>query len=71
MCIRDRDSLRQLRQLLADRNMRSVAACEQLARSGPDRWQPEFSRLADAVARLDFAAALAHCEALLARMPPA
>ena len=65
------DSLGQLRQLLADRNMRSVGACEQLARSAPDSWQPEFGRLADAVARLDFTVALAHCEALLARMPAA
>ena len=65
------DSLGQLRQLLVDRNMRSVGACEQLARSAPASWQPEFGRLADAVARLDFTVALAHCEALLARMPAA
>ena len=63
------DALRRLRQLLVERNMRSVTACEQL---GPQAGTlgPEFATLSAAVARLDFAKALKACDVLLESLNP-
>jgi len=58
------ESLRQLRQLLAERNMRSVALCEQLATQAA-ALGPGFEVLSAAVARLDFATAATACDRLL------
>lgn len=63
------DGLRRLRQLLVDRNMRSVAACAQLAGHGATLG-PDFATLAAAVERLDFAKALRACDQLLASLNP-
>jgi PAS domain S-box-containing protein len=60
-----REALRRLRPLLAERNMRSVGACEQLAGQA-QALGPDFVALAGAVERLDFAAALKACDRLLA-----
>ncbi|RZL36068.1 MAG: sensor histidine kinase, partial [Rubrivivax sp.] len=62
-------ALRQLRQLLQERNMRSVALCEQLAGQA-DSLGPVFSALSAAVTRLDFPRALKACEQLLADLNP-
>ena len=63
-------SLRQLRILLVERNMRAVAAAEALAaRHGADPGA-ELSALSVAVSRLDFARALRVCDILLARLQP-
>jgi HPt (histidine-containing phosphotransfer) domain-containing protein len=61
-------ALQQLRQLLAERNMRSVALCEQLA-GHAQALGAEFPALNAAVGRLDFASALKACDALLAAQP--
>ncbi|HEY9108645.1 MAG TPA: response regulator [Roseateles sp.] len=60
-----RELLAQLRQLLVERNMRSVSVCEQLA-AHADRLGARYRELSAAVARLDFAAALSACDLLLA-----
>jgi PAS domain S-box-containing protein len=57
-------ALQQLRLLLAERNMRSVGLCEQLAAHAP-ALGADFSLLSAAVGRLDFATALKACDALL------
>ena len=59
-----------LRLLLVERNMHSVAACEQLATAHGDALGPEFAALGAAVARLDFAKALKACDLLLDRLNP-
>jgi PAS domain S-box-containing protein len=64
------EALRRLRQLLVERNMRSVAACEQIAAAHADGLEPEFAALNGAVARLDFAKALKACDLLLDRLNP-
>ncbi|MCY4755938.1 response regulator [Pelomonas aquatica] len=64
------EALRRLRLLLVERNMRSVAACEQLATAHGDALGPEFAALGAAVARLDFAKALKACDLLLDRLNP-
>ncbi|CAM3751298.1 response regulator [Roseateles saccharophilus] len=64
------DALRQLRLLLVERNMRSVAACEQLAAGQGSALGLEFAALNAAVARLDFAKALKACDLLLDRLNP-
>ncbi|MFG6466685.1 response regulator [Roseateles sp. BYS87W] len=58
-----------LRQLLADRNMRSVAMCEAWLRAQGAAPGASAQAMAQAVARLDFAGALALCEQLLADRP--
>jgi len=63
------EALRRLRQLLVERNMRSVAACEQLAGQA-DALGPEFAALSLAVSRLDFAKALKACDLLLENLNP-
>ncbi|PZP29349.1 MAG: hypothetical protein DI603_16890 [Roseateles depolymerans] len=63
------ETLRRLRQLLVERNMRSVTLTEELTASGQDLG-PEFATLATAVARLDFARALRACDHLLERLNP-
>jgi PAS domain S-box-containing protein len=60
--------LRQLRQLLADRNMRSVTAAEQLTSLRVEGFGPDLAALTEAVARLDFTRALKCCDDLLARL---
>ncbi|KQY79399.1 response regulator [Pelomonas sp. Root1444] len=62
-------ALRRLRQLLVERNMRSVAACEQLAGHGA-ALGPDFAALSAAIARLDFAKALKACDQLLDALNP-
>ncbi len=63
------EALRRLRQLLVERNMRSVTVCEQLA--GEARLAgPAFAALSAAVARLDFAKALKACDQLLESLNP-
>jgi HPt (histidine-containing phosphotransfer) domain-containing protein len=62
-------ALRRLRQLLVERNMRSVALCEQLA-GHADALGPDFAVVAAAVTRLDFARALKACDQLLERINP-
>ena len=63
------ESLRRLRQLLVERNMRSVTLTEELsAQAGP--LGAEFAALSAAVARLDFAKALKACDQLLAWLNP-
>jgi CheY-like chemotaxis protein len=62
-------ALRRLRQLLVERNMRSVALCEQLA-GHADALGPDFAVAAAAVTRLDFARALKACDQLLERINP-
>ena len=64
------DALRRLRQLLVERNMRSVAACEQLAAAHAGVLGPELAQLSAAVARLDFVKALKACDQLLDRLNP-
>jgi PAS domain S-box-containing protein len=64
------EALRRLRQLLVERNMRSVSACEQIAATHADALGPEFTALNGAVARLDFAKALKACDVLLDRLNP-
>ena len=64
------ETLRRLRLLLVDRNMRSVAACEQLCAAHADALGPELAQLSTAVARLDFTRALRVCDLLLARLNP-
>jgi PAS domain S-box-containing protein len=63
------EALRRLRQLLVERNMRSVAACEALAGQA-DGLGPEFATLSSAVGRLDFAKALKACDLLLESLNP-
>ena len=63
------EALRRLRQLLVERNMRSVAACEQLAGQG-EALGPDFAALSAAVGRLDFAKALKACDQLLDKLNP-
>jgi CheY-like chemotaxis protein len=63
------EALRRLRQLLVERNMRSVAACEQLAGQA-DALGPEFVELSTAIGRLDFAKALKACDGLLENLNP-
>ncbi|MEO6281433.1 response regulator [Roseateles sp.] len=63
------EALRRLRQLLGERNMRSVAACEQLA-SQADALGPDFATLSLAIGRLDFAKALKACDLLLDNLNP-
>jgi PAS domain S-box-containing protein len=63
------EALRRLRQLLVDRNMRSVAACEQLA-AHAGALGPDFDALSLATARLDFAKALKACDLLLHNLNP-
>ena len=62
--------LRQLRVLLAERNMRSVTAAEQLAGVHVDGGGEELAALVSAVAKLDFSRALKACDDLLARLDP-
>jgi PAS domain S-box-containing protein len=62
--------LQQLRQLLADRNMRSVTAAEQLAARKAEGLAPEMAPLLAAVTQLDFALALRLCDELLERLAP-
>lgn len=62
--------LRQLRVLLAERNMRSVTAAEQLAGVQVDGGGEELAALVSAVAKLDFSRALKACDDLLARLGP-
>ncbi|MFT7724119.1 MAG: response regulator [Roseateles sp.] len=62
------DLLRQLRQLLAERNMRAVAVCEQLGAQVDALAPAAREALAAAVARLDFAGALTACDALLRQL---
>lgn len=64
------DALRRLRLLLVERNMRSVAACEELAAAQGEALGPEFAALGAAIARLDFAKALKACDLLLDRLNP-
>ena len=64
------ETLRRLRQLLVERNMRSVTACEQMAATQGDALGPEFGVLNAAVTRLDFAKALKACDLLLDRLNP-
>ncbi|HEY0956772.1 MAG TPA: hypothetical protein VGE36_18595, partial [Roseateles sp.] len=61
------ETLQQLRQLLAERNMRSLPLSEQLA-GHAEMLGPGHAALAAAIARLDFAAALAACDALIATL---
>ncbi|MFG6485763.1 response regulator [Roseateles sp. BYS78W] len=63
------EGLRRLRQLLVERNMRSVAACEALAAQA-SALGPEFTALSTAVGRLDFAKALKACDVLLENLNP-
>ncbi|RZJ07604.1 MAG: response regulator [Rubrivivax sp.] len=63
------EALRRLRPLLVDRNMRSVAACEQLAQQAQGLG-PDFAALSAAVGRLDFAKALKACDLLLENLNP-
>lgn len=60
--------LRQLRVLLAERNMRSVTAAEQLAGLQVDGGGEDMAALVSAVAKLDFSRALKACDDLLARL---
>ena len=62
--------LRQLRQLLVERNMRSVTASEQLAAAHGAALGPDMAVLAATVSRLDFARALKQCDLLLDRLNP-
>jgi len=64
------DTLRRLRTLLVERNMRSVAVCEELAAGHADVLGAELSQLSAAVAKLDFAKALKACDQLLDRLNP-
>ena len=64
------EALRRLRQLLVERNMRSVTVCEQLAASQQQLPAAEFAALSAAVARLDFAKALKACDQLLESLNP-
>jgi len=64
------EALRRLRQLLVERNMRSVTACEQLAAHQGASLGPEFASLNTAVGRLDFGKALKACDQLLDRLNP-
>ncbi len=63
------EALRRLRQLLVERNMRSVTVCEQLAAEARLAG-PAFTALSAAVARLDFAKALKACDQLLESLNP-
>ncbi len=64
------EALRALRLLLVERNMRSVAASEQLGAAHADALGPELAQLLSAVARLDFTRALKACDQLLYRLNP-
>ncbi|MBV8036666.1 MAG: response regulator [Pelomonas sp.] len=64
------EALRRLRQLLVERNMRSVAVCEQLVAAHAVALGPEMHMLSAAVARLDFARALKVCDQLLDHLNP-
>ncbi|MDR7267582.1 PAS domain S-box-containing protein [Pelomonas saccharophila] len=64
------EALRRLRQLLVERNMRSVAVCEQLAAEHAGALGAELAQLTAAVTRLDFAKALKACDLLLDRLNP-
>jgi len=64
------ETLRRLRQLLVERNMRSVAVCEELTTRQAGALGAEFAALATAVGRLDFAKALKACDLLLDRLNP-
>jgi CheY-like chemotaxis protein len=64
------EALRRLRQLLVERNMRSVTACEQLAGQVGESLGAEFTALNAAVGRLDFGKALKACDQLLDRLNP-
>ncbi|MGM9480487.1 response regulator [Roseateles sp. NT4] len=64
------ETLRRLRQLLVERNMRSVAVCEELAGHHAGLLGADFPPLSAAVARLDFAKALKACDLLLDRLNP-
>ncbi|MDR7332418.1 PAS domain S-box-containing protein [Roseateles asaccharophilus] len=61
------ETLKQLRQMLADRNMRSLSLAEQLSGHAP-ALGADHAALTAAMARLDFAAALAACDALIASL---
>ncbi|WP_457424531.1 response regulator [Roseateles sp. P5_E7] len=63
------EALRRLRLLLVERNMRSVAACEQLAGQA-EALGPDFATLSLAIGRLDFAKALKACDLLLQNLNP-
>ncbi len=63
-------SLRRLRLLLVERNMRSTTACEQLSRWHGELLGLDFKPIAAAVARLDFGRALKACDSLLDRLNP-
>jgi PAS domain S-box-containing protein len=64
------EALRGLRLLLVERNMRSVAVCEQLAATHAEALGAELAQLSTAVARLDFTKALKACDQLLDRLNP-
>jgi PAS domain S-box-containing protein len=64
------ESLRRLRTLLNERNMRSVTATEELAARHGTELGADFAVLSAAVARLDFARALRACDQLLTRLNP-
>ncbi|WP_162245933.1 MULTISPECIES: response regulator [unclassified Roseateles] len=64
------ESLRRLRLLLVERNMRSVAICEELTGTHADALGADLALLSAAVARLDFAKALKACDQLLDRLNP-
>ena len=64
------ETLRRLRQLLVERNMRSVSVCEELTGQQTGALGAEFAALATAVGRLDFAKALKACDLLLDRLNP-
>ncbi len=64
------EALRRLRPLLAERNMRAVAACEALAGAHAAALGSDGAALLAAATRLDFAQALKRCDALLDRLNP-
>ncbi len=64
------ETLRRLRQLLVERNMRSVSVCEELTAQHAGALGPELAALSTAVGRLDFARALKACDLLLDRLNP-
>ncbi|WP_457446218.1 response regulator [Roseateles sp. P5_E4] len=64
------EALRRLRQLLVERNMRSVAVCEELSTQHADAFGTELAQLSTAVAKLDFGKALKACDQLLDRLNP-
>ncbi|MGQ3051133.1 MAG: response regulator [Roseateles sp.] len=64
------EALRGLRLLLVERNMRSVALCEELTTQHAHLLGADLALLSAAVARLDFAKALKACDQLLDRLNP-